>query len=83
MNYYLFINIVTLISYVWDKQAAKMHRERIPERILLFLGILGGAPAALAAMNLFRHKTRKKKFYIINVLSLIVHVVISYRGLKF
>jgi uncharacterized membrane protein YsdA (DUF1294 family) len=35
---------------------------RIPESTLLMLAVLGGIPMILAAMALFKHKTRKYTF---------------------
>ena len=56
------INIATLLAFRSDKAAAAAGRRRIPERDLLVLAMLGGTPAALAARQLFRHKTRKQPF---------------------
>ena len=75
--YYLVaFNLLTFLAYGIDKWKAvrngkkgskKSRRNsrlsrRIPEASLLFLAALGGSPAALLAMYLFRHKTRHKKF---------------------
>lgn len=49
----------------YDKWAAKHRpRARIPERTLLLVAALGGAPAMWATMYLCRHKTRHAKFYV-------------------
>ena len=47
---------------VLDKTAAKRRAWRIPERTLLILAALGGAPAMLLTMLIIRHKTRHLKF---------------------
>ena len=56
------INIATLLAFWWDKDAARAARRRIPERNLLALALFGGTPAAFAARQMFRHKTRKQPF---------------------
>ena len=60
--YLLAINVVTFVVYGLDKWKARRGRWRIPEAALLWLAVLGGSPAALLAMWLFRHKTKHNKF---------------------
>lgn len=55
-------NGLVFLVYAADKLAAKQGWRRRPERTLLWLGALAGAPGALIAMYLFRHKTRKPAF---------------------
>ena len=61
---FLIINLAALILFGFDKARAKAQQRRIPERILLGIGFLGGAWGALLGMKLFRHKTRKPIFWI-------------------
>lgn len=56
------INLVTFFAYWLDKRKAKSGAWRTPEATLIALAALGGSPAALAAMQLFRHKTKHAKF---------------------
>ena len=58
------MNLVTFAVYAYDKHIARQNRgkRRVPERTLLLLGALGGAPAMLLTMLLIRHKTRHLKF---------------------
>jgi uncharacterized membrane protein YsdA (DUF1294 family) len=56
------INLVTLFTYGYDKAVAGSGMMRVPEAVLLGLGFLGGTFSALAAMQLFRHKTAKRAF---------------------
>ncbi len=68
--YLLSVNLATFIAYGIDKlkarrnggRNARQQTRRIPEASLLLLALLGGSPAALLAMYLFRHKTLHKKF---------------------
>ena len=60
--YLLLINASAFIVYGWDKFCAKQGWQRIPEKILLLLAVLGGSVGAIAAMFLFRHKTLHLKF---------------------
>jgi uncharacterized membrane protein YsdA (DUF1294 family) len=48
--------------YAVDKGAARAGRDRIPESMLLSLGLVGGWPGALVAQQLVRHKTAKRSF---------------------
>lgn len=78
MKYYLvFIGVMSLLAFVAyfaDKKKAKKGAWRISEKVLLCMGFLGGSVGALAAMQMFRHKTRHYYFYIVNILGLIWQV---------
>ncbi|KGD63809.1 hypothetical protein Y5S_03016 [Alcanivorax nanhaiticus] len=56
------LSLVTLILYGVDKRAARLEKQRTPEKHLHLLALLGGWPGALVARPLFRHKTRKQPF---------------------
>ena len=62
--YLLTINAVGFLIMLADKEKAKKHLWRIPEATLLTVAALGGSLGCLAGMRLFRHKTRKPKFYL-------------------
>ena len=66
----------TWVAYGLDKGRAKSGKWRIPERTLLLLALAGGSLGALAGMIMFRHKTRKPKFYISVPVMFVAHCVI-------
>ncbi len=61
-SWLLAVNFITLLLFGYDKAAAGSGRLRIPEKTLLIVSFLGGSPAALLSMQLFRHKTSKPLF---------------------
>ena len=60
--YFLAVNVLTFVVYSVDKWKARRGRWRVPEASLLGLAAVGGSVGAWLAMQLFRHKTQKKKF---------------------
>ena len=56
------VNLAAFIVYSRDKRLAVKERYRISEKTLILLALFGGSIGSLAAMHLFHHKTRKKKF---------------------
>ena len=69
--YIVIVNILAFCLYGIDKSAAIKQKQRIPNRVLLFIAIFGGSLGALAGMYTFRHKT-KKWYYTITVPVLLV-----------
>lgn len=59
------INLWTFLYFGFDKWRARRGGRRIPEAVLQVLALLGGSPGALAAMEIFRHKTIKGPFRIL------------------
>lgn len=62
--YLVTINAAGFLIMLADKEKAKKHLWRIPEATLLTVAALGGSIGSLAGMKVFRHKTKKPKFYI-------------------
>lgn len=58
------INAIAFFLYGLDKQKAKRRQWRIPEATLLGVAVIGGSIGAFWGMQVFRHKTKKPKFYI-------------------
>ena len=71
------ISLVAFVTYFADKVKAKRGAWRVPEKVLLGMGFLGGAIGALAAMQIFRHKTKHYYFYVVNILGLIWQVAVA------
>lgn len=57
-------NILTFILMGYDKHAARHSWKRVPEKILLMLAFLLGAPGIFLAMSFFRHKTLRLIFQV-------------------
>lgn len=66
----IIMGVLAFILYGEDKLKAMHQRWRIPERVLLGVGLLGGAAGALIGMNLFHHKTRRWHFWVVNLAGL-------------
>ena len=60
----LTLNLLTFIIYGIDKFKAKKAKWRIPESTLLLLAVFGGSIGAWLGLQVWRHKTQHKKFYI-------------------
>ncbi|MBR5813914.1 MAG: DUF1294 domain-containing protein [Bacteroidaceae bacterium] len=80
MNIFIYIiaiaSLVAFILFALDKLFSKMGTWRIPESLLLWIALCGGAAGALAAMVMFHHKTCKLWFTIGIPLMQIVHIAI-------
>lgn len=76
LSYYVLINIYGFVKMAGDKEKAKRHEWRVPERTLMWLAVIGGAFGLTAAMNLFRHKTKHAKFKYGLPILCILHLII-------
>ena len=65
MAYLISINLIGFILMFIDKRMAIYHKRRIPENTLLFVSLIGGCFGGLMGMYLFRHKTKKIKFWLV------------------
>ena len=61
-GYLVFMNIYALILFGADKSQAKRKQRRVRESKLLKVCFWGGAIGGIIGMNVFHHKTLKKKF---------------------
>ena len=71
------MSIGTLVAYGVDKRRAILEGQRIPERTLHILSLLGGWPGAILGQKMFRHKTVKKSFRLVFWLTVIGNVIES------
>jgi uncharacterized membrane protein YsdA (DUF1294 family) len=69
-------SVVCFAVYGIDKFAARGGRDRVPEAMLLWLGVVGGWPGAVVAQQAFRHKTVKRRFRVLFWLTVVVNVVV-------
>ncbi len=67
-------NGLVALVYGYDKLKSKGKGRRVPERTLLLLGFCFGAMGALFGMELFRHKTKHRRFWVYNILFLILQL---------
>ena len=61
----IFLLIMSVIAFLvmgYDKSQAKKHAQRISEKTLWTLAVLGGGIGAYIGMQLFRHKTKHTNF---------------------
>lgn len=62
--YILIMNLLGIAIMGMDKQKAKAHAWRIPEKTLFLVSLLGGSLGTWCGMYLFRHKTKHWYFVI-------------------
>ncbi len=68
------LSIVNFLFYGFDKLSAKFEKQRIPEIVLHGLSLAGGFAGGWAGRAAFRHKTQKRSFLVVLILSTILHV---------
>lgn len=74
--YLVIINICGLAVIGIDKYRVSRKKRRIPERWLLIAGFLGGSLGIWIGMRLFRHKKRKRRFYIGIPVMILIHAIL-------
>ena len=83
MKYYLIIiNIFLFVLYGIDKLLAIKHKERISEFTLLLISFFGGSIGSLLGMIIFHHKTKKIKFWILNILFTLLWIIYFFVYIK-
>ena len=82
--YYVALSLITFIMFAIDKRAARLQNQRISERSLQLVSLLGGWPGALVAKQTLRHKSQKLSFrlglWLVIVLNSATLVWLGYRG---
>ncbi|MDD6658624.1 MAG: DUF1294 domain-containing protein [Eubacteriales bacterium] len=74
--YLLIMNIIASFAAVIDKKKAIKHKQRISEKALMLLGLLGGAFGEYLTMKTIHHKTLHKKFMIGLPLEIVLHFIV-------
>lgn len=80
---YAALSVVAFVCYGVDKRKAVVGARRISEKLLLSLSFFCGAFGGYAAMWIFRHKTRKWYFHLVNLAGLVWQIalaVVSYKA---
>ncbi len=72
---FLIWNLITLLLMRVDKNKAKKHKERVPEKTLFLCSFLLGGAGTLLGMILYRHKTKHWSFLILVPLSIVINVL--------
>lgn len=80
--YLAVLNLLTWLTFAFDKSQSLGGRRRISEKTLLLLTLVGGTIGALVGMNMFRHKTKKISFqlpfFVIILLQVLLIVWVVY-----
>lgn len=75
-KYYLAVNVIAFMTYVYDKIQAIRGGWRVSEAALFFLAAIGGGGGAFLAMQIVRHKTRHASFMILVPLFCVLHILL-------
>ncbi|WP_417311696.1 DUF1294 domain-containing protein [Ectopseudomonas khazarica] len=73
---YLSASLLSVMQYWLDKRSAQDGSQRIAEKTLHLVELLGGWPGALIAQQLLRHKTRKVSYQIVFWMIVAAHQVL-------
>jgi uncharacterized membrane protein YsdA (DUF1294 family) len=81
-QYYLIwlaiISVVTFVTYGIDKAQSRRGGQRVPEKYLHGMALIGGFPGGWAGRSIFKHKTQKGFFTFVLALSTILHAGFGY-----
>ncbi len=69
-SFLIVFSAITFLLYAVDKKRAIEGRWRISESMLLGFSFFGGGIGGYLAMQLTRHKTKKVKFHLVNLLGI-------------
>lgn len=65
-----------ILLFLLDKNAARTRSRRIPEAWLLAISLLGGWPGSILAIRVLRHKSRKRSFQAMLLLTIVAHIAL-------
>ena len=72
--FFCLANIVGFLVFMIDKRLAKRKCRRIPEYVLILIGLCGGAAGSYLSMRIFRHKTSKLLFSILMPVMMVIQI---------
>jgi uncharacterized membrane protein YsdA (DUF1294 family) len=82
LGYYLIwlaaTSLIAFILYGLDKAQSKHNGPRIPENALHLLALAGGFLGGWVGRSVFHHKTKKRIFTFVLVLSTVIHLFLIY-----
>lgn len=76
LAWYVAVSVVTYATYAWDKRAAIKKRQRVSEKTLHWLALVGGWPGAWCAQQQLRHKTQKTSFRRVYWVTVLLNIVV-------
>lgn len=74
---YIALSTIAFILYAVDKSAARKNAQRVSERSLHLVALLGGWPGAMLAQKTFRHKTKKQPFRFVFWLTIMANISVA------
>lgn len=82
INYYIIgINILAIITTIYDKWASiHLRKKRVRESSLLLIALAGGAVSMFLIMLIIRHKTKHMKFMIGLPIIILIQVYLLMMG---
>ncbi|MFX3634702.1 MAG: DUF1294 domain-containing protein [Candidatus Pristimantibacillus sp.] len=78
LGYLIIMNVYTFTLMGMDKQYARKHARRVPEKRIFILSAVGGAFGAYIGMRVWRHKTKHRSFVIGLPLLVLFNLVLIY-----
>lgn len=81
--YLIVMNIWGFIRMGQDKRYAKKSRQRVPEKQLFLVALLGGAVGGWIGMRVWHHKTKHRSFTIGIPLLIIFNAAVVYLMIRF
>jgi len=78
ITYFILINIISVLIFCIDKYQAIKTKQRVPEKFLHFLELLGGVFGILITMKIIHHKSSKSQYYSITYLILFIWIIAIY-----
>lgn len=78
--YFAVVSIISVIVCIYDKFVSKRDQVelRVPEKMLMFLSLIGGSVAMFITMLIIRHKTKHVKFMVGIPLIMVVQAAVIF-----